>query len=178
MKAPASISTTSFESHIWIRPEGRGTFLESPTIKSFIESSVEEGSQKFVIDLEACSGMDSTFMGMLAGLGIGFRKSGKGQIFVVGTSAKTRASLKELGLQYLMKIEPAEGPWVGRLEEAREGLVPAEPKQEADKGAHILECHEDLCLADDANLDRFKTVLDMLGSDMTTTTSEHTKSAR
>lgn len=175
MKAPASIFTTSFESHIWIRPEGRGTFLESPTIKNFIESSVEEGSQKFVIDLGACPGMDSTFMGMLAGLGISFRKSGKGQIFVVGTSEKTRASLKELGLQHLMKIEPAEGSWVGRLDEAREGLVLVDPKREVDKEAHILECHEDLCMADDANLDRFKTVLDILGSDLTTTTGGQPK---
>lgn len=122
--------------------------------------------------------MDSTFMGMLAGIGIGFRKSGKGKIFVVGTSDKTRASLKELGLQHLMTIEPKEGPWVGKMEQAREGLTPVDPRHEADKEAHILECHEDLCMADDANLDRFKTVLDMLGSDLTSQGADQTTSAR
>lgn len=166
VNTPAPILTKPFESYLWIRPEGRGTFLESPIIKRFVEKSVEQGALKFVIDLEACPGMDSTFMGMLAGLGIGFRKSGMGQIFVVGTSEKTRSSLKELGLQYLMKIEPKDPPWFERMDEARKALVPIDPNYIGDKEAHILECHEDLCEADDANLARFKTVLEIMGSDL------------
>ncbi len=167
MKEPSPIFTKLFESHVWIRPQGRGTFLESPVIKAFVEASMEEGVSDFVIDLEACPGMDSTFMGMLAGLGIGFRKNKKGQISIIGTTGKTRASLKELGLHHLMSIEPSEGPWIGRMEEARADLVRLDKKTGGDKEAHVLKSHEDLCLADDANLDRFKTVLEMLGSDMT-----------
>ena len=166
MKEASPIFTKLFKSHLWIRPEGRGTFLESPIIKSFVEISMEEGHHDFVIDLEACSGMDSTFMGMLAGLGIGFRKGGKGKVSIVGTSDKTRASLKELGLQHLMSIEPSEGAWVGKLDQARENLIPLNLKSEEDQEAHILESHEDLCVADDANLERFKTVLEMMGSKM------------
>ncbi|MDB4438480.1 STAS domain-containing protein [bacterium] len=176
MKGPAPIFTNLFESHIWIRPEGRGTFLESPIIKSFVEKSMADGASDFVVDLEACSGMDSTFMGMLAGLGIGFRKKKKGKISIVGTTGKTRASLKELGLQHLMAIEPSDGPWTGKMEEARASLVLLDQKNEGDREAHILKSHEDLCVADEANLDRFKTVLDMLGSDMTSETSSRSGS--
>ena len=176
MKDPSPIFTKPFESHVWIRPEGRGTFLESPIIKSFIESSMEDGVSDFVIDLEACPGMDSTFMGMLAGLGIGFRKNKKGKIAIVGTTQKTKASLKELGLQHLMSIEPNQGPWLGKMDEARADLELIDSKSEGDKEAHVLECHEDLCVADEANLDRFKTVLDMLGSDMTSGSSSRSGS--
>jgi hypothetical protein len=132
---------------------------------------MEDGVSDFVIDLEACPGMDSTFMGMLAGLGIGFRKNKKGKIAIVGTTQKTKASLKELGLQHLMSIEPNQGPWLGKMDEARADLELIDSKSEGDKEAHVLECHEDLCVADEANLDRFKTVLDMLGSDMTSGSS-------
>ena len=116
MKGTSPIFAKLFESYVWIRPEGRGTFLESTIIKDFVERSVADGVSNFVIDLEACPGMDSTFMGMLAGLGIGFRKTKRGGISIVGTTEKTSSSLKELGLQYLMTIEPIDGPWIEKME--------------------------------------------------------------
>ncbi len=166
-----------FESYIWIRPEGRGTFLESPIIKDLVESSAADGMSNFIIDLEACPGMDSTFMGMLAGLGIGFRENKKGEISIVGTTVKTRSSLKELGLQYLMAIEPTDGPWFENMDEARGNLVLLDQKSEIDREAHVLECHEDLCIADEGNLHRFRTVLDMMGSEIAPKASPRQKSS-
>ena len=173
MKDSSPIFTKFLESYIWIRPEGRGTFLESPTIKALVENSIATGVSNFVIDLEVCYGMDSTFMGMLAGLGIGFRdnKKKKGGISIVGTTKKTRSSLRELGLQYLMSIEPADGPWVGKIDEIREDLVLLDRKNDVDKESHILESHEDLCIANEKNLNRFKTILDILGSDTSSRSS-------
>lgn len=166
MKGASPIFTKRFDSYIWIRPEGRGTFLESSIIKDLVESTAADGMRNFIIDLEACPGMDSTFMGMLAGLGIGFRKNKKGEISIVGTTEKTRSSLKELGLQYLMAIEPTDEAWFEKMDEARRNLDLFNHKGEVDTEAHVLECHEDLCIADEGNLHRFKTVLDMMGSDM------------
>ncbi len=166
VKSPSQILTKPFESHIWIRPEGRGTFIESPIVKNFVEASVGEGQTSFAIDLEACAGMDSTFMGMIAGLGMEFQKNGKASLVVVGASEKNLASLQELGLHHIVDINPNKGSWVGRMEEARSHLTKIEIEDETDKEGHILKCHEDLCVADDSNLNRFRTVLDMLGSDM------------
>ncbi|MDA7493760.1 STAS domain-containing protein [bacterium] len=177
MKDASPIFTKRFESYIWIRPEGRGTFLESSIIKDLVGSSAEGGISNFIIDLEACPGMDSTFMGMLAGLGIGFRKNKKGEISIVGTTKKTRASLKELGLQYLMAIEPTDAPWLGKMDEARGNLVLLDQKSEIDREAHVLECHEDLCTADEGNLHRFRTVLDMMGSKIAPKASPRQKSS-
>lgn len=153
-----------FESLVWIRPEGRGTFQVSPSIKEFGESRVAAGENDLVVDLEACSGMDSTFMGMLAGLGMLLKKKGEGQLSIVGTSDKTRASLEELGLNHLMEIEPETGAWIGRLEDARSDLRPLKDQSQAPKEEHILECHENLCDADSENFDRFETVLGVMGS--------------
>lgn len=168
MKSPSPILAGQLDSLVWIRPQGRGTFLESPLVEKVVEASLDANQTEFVIDLEACPGMDSTFMGMLAGLGIRFRKRGGSQLTILGTTAKTKASLVELGLHHLSRIEPADGPWKGRMEEFRKSLLPVDGKDQTDKESHVLKCHENLCVADDANLDRFKTVLDMLGSDMVT----------
>lgn len=178
MKSPSPILTGQLESLVWVRPQGRGTFLESPLVENFVAASVDAGHSDFVIDLEACPGMDSTFMGMLAGLGINFRKKRTGKLTILGTSEKTKASLIELGLHHLTKIEPADGPWSGRLEEFRAGLLPITAVDDTDKESHVLECHENLCVADDSNLDRFKTVLDMLGSEMVSRPTGKPDSAR
>ena len=45
-------------------------------------------------------------------------------------------------------------------------IIDIEVEDDTDKESHILKCHEDLCVADDSNLNRFRTVLDMLGSEM------------
>ena len=108
--------------------------------------------------------MDSTFMGMLAGLGMLLKKNGKGQLSIVGTTEKTKASLEELGLNHLMEIEPNTGPWIGKLDEARNDLRPLDDQKNTPKEEHILECHENLCDADSENFERFETVLGVMGS--------------
>ena len=139
----------------------------SPAIKNFGESQIAAGKNCLVVDLEACSGMDSTFMGMLAGLGMLLKKKGEGQLSIVGTSDKTKASLEELGLNHLMKIEPKDGPWIGKIEEARANLRPLSDQDASAKEEHILECHENLCDADSENFERFETVLNVMGSKKT-----------
>lgn len=151
---------------MWIRPEGRGTFLESSVIKDFINLSIEKGMERFVIDLEACSGMDSTFMGMLMGFGLQFRRTGTGSIKVVGTTPKTLASLRELGLHHIIEIAPTNGEWIGREDEVRADLLPVDLKAPADLERHIREAHESLCVADERNIQKFETVLEMTGSDL------------
>jgi len=172
VKAPSPILTGQLDSIVWIRPEGRGTFLESPFIGHFVEAAMEGGHHDFVVDLEACTGMDSTFMGMLAGLGISFRRKKLGKLSIVGTTEKTKASLLELGLHHLSNIEPSEGAWVGRMADFRADLVPLTGGESGDKESHVLKCHENLCEADSSNVERFKTVLEMLGSKMTKGASE------
>ncbi len=167
VKSLTPILTGQSEGLTWIRPEGRGTFLESPAIEKFATSAFEDGQRQFVVDLEACPGMDSTFMGMLAGLGLKFKKARAGELNIVGTSERTRASLLELGLHHLSEIEPEEGPWIGCLEEFRADLTPLGGGGDFDKNAreeHVLKSHENLCETDHENLERFKTVLDMMGS--------------
>ena len=43
-------------------------FANSPTVKSLGDDYIASGGRLIVIDLETCSGIDSTFMGTLAGL--------------------------------------------------------------------------------------------------------------
>ena len=51
---------------VWIRVEGKGTFQNSPGLKDFSRRMIETGKRAFVVDLQRCPAMDSTFMGTLA----------------------------------------------------------------------------------------------------------------
>ena len=166
MKKPSLILTGHLNGVLWIRPEGRGTFQESALIKTFVETARGSEYEDFTIDLEACPGMDSTFMGMLAGLGMLFRKEGKGELSIVATNDKTKSSLMELGVHYMTSIEPADAVWNDEIEAYREDLVPLNVTTDCEMGDHILESHENLCLTDEANFARFEDVLKMFGSKM------------
>ena len=56
---------------IYLCINGRGSFRNSPSLKDFIIKNLKKNLlQKFFLDMNLCSGMDSTFMGVLAGLSI------------------------------------------------------------------------------------------------------------
>lgn len=136
--------------------------MMSPSIKTAVESAIEQGNLSVFFDLEACTGMDSTFMGMLAGLSMKLKKSGCPQLSIIEPGEKNQASLEELGLNQLMDINPQEGPWKEALSEIRSAFEPLDSQKGPGREDHILECHENLCDADDSNNSRFESVLEVL----------------
>ena len=68
MNNNSSILFGLFDEFLWVRCSGRGSFANSPTVKSLGDDYIASGGRLIVIDLETCSGIDSTFMGTLAGL--------------------------------------------------------------------------------------------------------------
>lgn len=165
-----SISNTilvgGFEGFLWVRAEGKGSFLNSPVMKSWVDKNLEDSEGRLVVDLEACTGMDSTFMGTLAGFAMKLAKRKGGRMEVVSASEKSERSLDDLGLSSLMEISRGEGEFEDRVEELREAL--SEPKVigSTDRTQHVFDAHKTLCEADDDNNDKFSTVLDCLEAEL------------
>ena len=95
-----------FDGFSWIRCEGKGSFLNSPALKEFGISRVEAGESCLVVDLGGCTGMDSTFMGTLAGMASRLSATGKGVVQIADPGARNRRSLEDLGLDFLMEVDP------------------------------------------------------------------------
>lgn len=153
-------------SELWLRPEGKGTFQSSPAIQEVATAALKCEVNGVTIDLSTTQGMDSTFMGMLAGLAKVARKKG-GRIRIVGAKGQNEASLEELGLDVLLEISES-NPDDLELRREELALVDTEamgPGQED----HILECHENLCEADGRNKKTFKAVLEVLRQSAATT---------
>ena len=141
---------------VWIRVDGRGTFQNSTGLKEFAAEMIRRGHREFVIDLQSCELMDSTFMGTLAG--IAMRLGTEGRLHVIRPNARCRQVLKNLGLDRIVAVEegsPVAAP--GDPLRNAEGNPPREAKRET-----IIEAHENLVAANPENAVRFKDVLDFL----------------
>lgn len=151
---------------VWVRVKTKGTFAVSPQLKSYVEGRMDEGRTRFVVDLEQCPAMDSTFMGTLAGIAMRVAKLSGGTLHLAGASDRNEQSLKDLGLDAVMEINPEGAEWRGDLEAIRGGLEPLQEEQEESDAGHVLEAHRLLCEANESNMEKFATVLDVLENEV------------
>ena len=151
---------------VWVRVDGKGSFATSPQLKGYVEERIGGGESRFVVDLEACPAMDSTFMGTLAGIAMRLSKVTGGKFQLAGASDRNRQSLEDLGLDVLIEINPEGEEWSGHIGEVRSRLEPLASETDESDAGHVLEAHRLLCEANESNLLKFATVLDVLEKDL------------
>jgi anti-sigma B factor antagonist len=146
---------------VWIRVEGKGSFLNSGSVKEFANEMLNRGHREFMVDLAGCPVMDSTFMGTLTGVALRLRELGQGQIHVIHLNERNRDLLCNLGLNQLFTID---GTAAGGDVPVRESLHNETDRTE--QARTMLEAHEALVEADSGNLTKFKDVLEYLKQDL------------
>lgn len=164
MSSENPILSGIFDGFTWIRCQGKGSFLVSPMLKECGEQRIAGGERCLVVDLEACTGMDSTFMGLLAGLSARLTKLG-GSVQIAGAGERNRRSLEDLGLDCLLEIDPPAAPWRGHADEVRRSLEPWQSGQLPDlreRARHVLEAHRTLAATSEENAKRFAGVVGVL----------------
>ena len=151
---------------VWVRVEGKGSFLNSGNLKEFAQEMVNRGYREFIIDLENCAMMDSTFMGTMAGVALRLKELGKGHLHVVHCGNRSRELLSGLGLDQIFSIHSngASAPECSQLQ--GEPVRDAVEQQKMEQARTMLEAHEALCTAAPENFLRFKDVLDYLKQDL------------
>ena len=163
MSGDNAISYGVFDGFTWIRCEGKGSFLVSPAVKECARQRQEQGERRFVIDLEECTGMDSTFMGTLAGLARSVG-SDQGCVQIASPGDRNRQSLEDLGLDFFIDIAPESAAWLSKEDDIRADLEPFVEKRHAsqdERARHVLESHRNLCETSDENKERFANVLEV-----------------
>lgn len=173
----------------YIKVVGRGSFQNSSCIKVFYQQLLKDGVTRFVVDLGACTYLDSTFLGILLGLGLKLKDVPSGLLKILNASTRNLELLKNLGLDRLITIESAgepggesgaasrlTGPESGgngaaaaklngvKEESLQEIKAPVMTKAEA--GPTILEAHENLIGFDPRNIPKFKDVVEFLREDL------------
>jgi anti-anti-sigma regulatory factor len=176
----------------FVKVVGRGSFQNSGCLKAFYLQLLKEGVSRFVIDLGACTYLDSTFLGILLGLGLKLRESGNSLLNILNASPRNLELLRNLGLDRLINVAggnlPGEvesrpgktGPLVAATGNGNNGgaaaieAVKEENFQDlacpvptrAEAAPTILEAHEALMNFDPRNVPKFKDVVEFLREDL------------
>ena len=168
MDTPSGISTCTLHDVVWLTVEGRGSFQNSPELKLLVRQGVDEGKSRIVLDLIRCSGMDSTFMGMLSCVAIKLENAG-GCLHVVNAGVKNGGLLRGLGLDEVFTVEDgtelAEHGACGAMPvgvEAPLAEVPRLACTKSDQRSICLEAHEALAAVKEANAEKFRDVIQLM----------------
>ena len=151
---------------VWVKVEGKGSFLNSGNLKEFSREMLDRGYREFVVDLADCAMMDSTFMGTMASVALRLRELGHGHLHIVHCGNRSQQLLSGLGLDQIFDIhnDGARAPECEALGQVTRGPLEESPKKE--QAETMLEAHEALCEAAPENIFRFKDVLDFLRQDL------------
>lgn len=153
-----------------VRVIGRGSFKISTNLKQFGMAAIAADCRVMVLDMEHCIGMDSTFMGVLAGLAFRLQQHVGGSLLLVNLTERTLHLITTLGLDQVVQPYLA-----GNTPKAYERLLsPADGLESLEAGQEtrettaetILEAHETLSNLTPENAPKFKDVLVFLREDL------------
>jgi len=155
---------------LWLCVSGKGSHEISPQLKCFAADRIDEGARHFVVDLEACPTMDSTFMGTLTGIAVRLMEHPEGRLQVVNVNERNRTLLSNLGLDHVFEVDQDGSAWKEEREMVRATLTEDVTTGAVGGGTEerrdcIIEAHERLCEAHEANRPKFRDVLECLKSE-------------
>ena len=146
-----------------VRIDGRASFQNSSCLREFITEMLTRGKNRFVLDFQQCASMDSTFLGVLAGAAIELQRLRKtapgGSIVVTRVGHRNLELMRNLGLHRLLTIDA--GEFSVTLQKCDTALE-AKKCSEVENARLVLEAHENLVQADEANRSKFQDVLAFL----------------
>ena len=148
-----------------MKVEGKGSFLNSGNLRDFTREMVNRGYREFVVDLEGCAMMDSTFMGTMAGVALRLKELGQGHLHVVHCGERSRNLLNGLGLDQIFSIH-SNGVVAPECEQLEHEAAESPEKKKQQTSQQMLDAHQALCDAVPQNVARFKDVLEYLKQDL------------
>jgi len=152
------------------RVRGRGSFKTSGALKRFISSTAERSANPVLIDFQDCIGLDSTFMGVMAGLSFKLKQLERPRLQLVNLSERNNKLIHVLGLHHLVDIS-ANGVLPGAYSEFLAGGGPLDrlerPEEDRKDTARLmLEAHQTLVDISEDNRPKFQDVLTYLREEL------------
>ncbi len=165
MPNDSQIEAAVAEDIVLLRIVGRGCFLNSRILKDFMENMLEKNYLQFIFDLSECLTMDSTFMGMLAGIAMKLHQKKEGTICLVNPNKQCYRLLSTLGLDQIMEIHshfsnPSD------ISQDFKGIQSEKSYSKKEKLIHAIEAHKNLMKIDSQNKLKFENVINLLERDL------------
>ena len=146
-----------------VRINGKANYLNCSPVNDFFEMMVSSGHREFLVDFTECQGMDSTFLGVLAGVACKtMQHNPQGSVILANLSAGNKQLIRGLGLHHLPTVVIRDDvPMDFSRCEQKVTIKGLEAGTEASPEM-ILEAHERLMKLNRANERRFQDVVKFL----------------
>ena len=173
MPVPSTILVGKIGPVFWMRVDGKGTFQNSIEVKRCFQSVIATGTQEFVVDLERCPMMDSTFLGTLTGAALNLRESGGGGLSILNANARNQHLLTSLGLDHILELDVDGTAWMAERKLVCMELAQCEgqtaPVCKEEQARQVLRAHQALTAANAENTCKFRDVIQFLEDELAAT---------
>lgn len=149
---------------ITVRVCCRATYMNCAPFGEFLDHVIDGDAAAVKIDFENCTGMDSTFLGLLAGAAMKFQsRIPPGKIIARKLSPRNNELIHNLGIaRYLEIVEPAAAPPPENVCNCPPpGTAPTVETGAVDR-AEMLRAHENLITVNPGNSAQFQDVIEYL----------------
>ena len=153
-----------FDSVVCLKISGRATFVSSVDLNKLVEELVRRGQKHFVFDLTDCVMMDSTFLGVLAGIALNLRdkkETADCQPQLLNANPRISEVLENLGMAHLFKLVNSKGQLTNAYEPAK-----TEGASQVEITRTCLKAHKLLMEIQPENVAKFKDVAQFLAEDL------------
>jgi anti-sigma B factor antagonist len=143
-----------------IMVEGRANFDYGLPLRNFAKN-LDNSFTQIAIDLRACLGMDSTFMGIMAMIGLKAKKNNV-QVEILNAGENNRYLLEGLGLDKLFKFVDKDTCNI-----CNEKIEPdADSCSILDQAETVVDAHRTLTRIDKKNVPKFEKVIEFAQEDV------------
>ncbi len=153
-----------------IRINGRASYLNCGPVGQLFKTLAGKQRTDIVVDFSGCTGMDSTFLGIMAAAALGMRRQKPpGTLTLARLGPRNLELVRNLGLHRILTIAADEKDL--RFPTSADAHF-SQPAIEAADPQTILRAHEALVDADETNRNRFQDVLAFLKNQIDQETPE------
>jgi anti-anti-sigma regulatory factor len=136
--------------------KGRAGYSNCAPARDFFQERKAAGNKEFIVDFKDCRGVDSTFLGILAGLANSLSATG-GSLILTRPGEWLLTNIQHLGLDRLLKVADN-----SHFEKQSPVALSGSAQNEFEQARMILEAHENLIKSSPAAAPAFVDVVDFL----------------
>lgn len=174
LSAESSILVACLGSVAWVKMSTTADHHSAPCVKEFLYNRLDNGTKQFVVDLNECRGIDSTFIGMLFTLASKVKPQ-KGGVQVINPGERNATSIRKLGMDQYIDVDLEGTEWLEERELVATNLgnpLECKASTKRERAELILEAHEALIAANEENRSRFYDVVEFMKKDLEESSDE------
>ena len=147
---------------MYARITGLANMNNCMTFQDFSTVLLDSGYERVIVDLARCTGMDSTFLGVLAGMATHIEERKAPLVVIINASSSNLETLDDVGLTNFVEVHK-ETVEIPEIETYR---IDDDTVPDMDRVEFIKECHEKLIHIDERNQQKFGPLIQAMAAEL------------